>query len=51
MRIRWAARTSALVGGFAVSAVFAFLAVRHVDWTRVRMSTFRALREQWVAIS
>ena len=27
MRIRWAARTSAIVGGFSVSAAFAYLAV------------------------
>jgi len=50
MRIRWAARTSAIVGGFAVPAVFAYLAVRHVDWTRVCASIgpsdgLRALRE------
>ncbi|HWB23695.1 MAG TPA: lysylphosphatidylglycerol synthase transmembrane domain-containing protein [Gaiellaceae bacterium] len=38
MRIRWAARTSAIVGGFAVSALFAYLAVRHVDWMRFRAS-------------
>ena len=38
MRIRWAAKTSAIVGGFAVSAVFAYLAVRHVDWARFRAS-------------
>ena len=38
MRIRWAARTSAIVGGFAVSAVFAYVAVRHVDWERFRAS-------------
>jgi uncharacterized protein (TIRG00374 family) len=38
MRMRWAAKTSAIVGGFAVSAVFAYLAVRHVDWARFRAS-------------
>ncbi len=42
MRLHRAARASTVVVGLAVSAVFTYLAVRHVDWTRFRTGLERS---------